>query len=87
VVGLDPGCLLSRLGSRGYPVRLRRSETKIAVDKGAAFSRACASVTGLVRPSRAVATGTPQVVAQVEALVVDPARAGLASGTSARRCR
>ena len=46
VVGLDPDCLLSRLGSRGYPVRSRRSETKIAVDKGAAFSRACASVTG-----------------------------------------
>jgi hypothetical protein len=46
MVGLDPDCLLSRLGSRGYPVRLRPSETKIAVDKGAAFSRACASVTG-----------------------------------------
>ena len=39
VVGLDPDCF-SRLGSRGYPVRSRRPETKIAVDKGAAFSRA-----------------------------------------------
>ena len=46
VVGVDPDCLLSHLGSRGYPVRSRRSETKIAVDKGAAFSRACASETG-----------------------------------------
>ena len=44
MVGLDPDCF-SRLGSRGYPVRSRRSETNIAVDKGAAFSRACASVT------------------------------------------